>query len=278
MENTLPWVEKYRPDDFDDIVLDKYNRTILTNMLHEKTFSNVIFYRDMLNQGKNIEDSIIEADLICFINPNNPSGKILRSKYIADLIEKNPNKMFLVDESFIDYSEESSIFGTVKETSKNFIILKSLSKAYGVPGLRLGYAYTKNLNLYQYISDNLPIWGINSLAENFLEISLKYREDLKKSFERSKVDRQYLVANLEKIPFINKVFESHSSFVTFSIEDSFWSLNLRTYLINKFNIYLKEILINDDTSIKYFRVALTDMKGIDFFIDSLKKYLISKKI
>ena len=44
MENTLPWVEKYRPDDFDDIVLDKYNRTILTNMLNEKIFSNVIFY------------------------------------------------------------------------------------------------------------------------------------------------------------------------------------------------------------------------------------------
>jgi len=238
---------------------------------YKRVFPKLVIYKDMLDSSGSIEQAIKNSELICFINPNNPSGKILESKYLTNLIESHKEKFFLIDESFIDYSEESSIIKLVRKDVDNFIILKSLSKSYGVPGIRLGYAYTKNIKIYNYIIDNLPIWGMNSLAENFLELSLKYRNELKKSFDKSKQDRYYLVSRLKKVSFINNILDSQASFVTFSV-NNFWAKDLRKYLINNHNIYLKEIININNIGEKYFRVALTDVKGINFFVDSLEKY------
>ena len=112
---------------------------------------------------------------------------------------------------------------------------------------------------------------MNSLAENFLELSLKYRNELKKSFDKSKKDRYYLVSRLKKVSFINNILDSQASFVTFSV-NNFWANDLRKYLINNHNIYLKEIKNINNIGEKYFRAALTDVKGINFFVDSLEKY------
>ena len=101
--------------------------------------------------------------------------------------------------------------------------------------------YTKNRKFKEYIIHNLPIWNINSIAENFLELSLKYRSELHSSFQKAKKDREYLISKLRGISFITKIIDSHASFVTFLVEDEFWHEDLTNYLLESENLYLKEI-------------------------------------
>ena len=241
-------------------------------------FENINLYNDLFENNYDLDFAINISDLVCFVNPNNPSGKLFQTDFIFKKAKKNLNKIFIIDESFIDYSNENSIINLLNEDPlENIIVIKSLSKAYGVPGLS-GYVFTKNKEIYDFIIKNIPIWNMNSLAENFLEISLKYKSDLQNSFARAKADREYLVKKLENISFIEKIFESQASFVTFYVKDRFWSDNLSEYLLDSHNIYLKELSRIENSNGKYFRVALTDVKGIDHFINSLKMYLIDNKV
>ena len=121
MENTLPWVEKYRPDDFDDIVLDKYNRTILTNMLNEKTFSNVIFYgppgtgktTTIINLLKRYQELKNQKgkDLIIHLNASDERGiEVVRNKIQGFVDSKNlfntGHKFVILDE--VDYMTKNA--------------------------------------------------------------------------------------------------------------------------------------------------------------------------
>ena len=121
MENTLPWVEKYRPDDFDDIVLDKYNRTILTNMLNEKTFSNVIFYgppgtgktTTIINLLKKYQELKNQKgkDLIIHLNASDERGiEVVRNQIQGFVDSKNlfntGHKFVILDE--VDYMTKNA--------------------------------------------------------------------------------------------------------------------------------------------------------------------------
>ena len=121
MENTLPWVEKYRPDDFDDIVLDKYNRKILTNMLNEKTFSNVIFYgppgtgktTTIINLLKRYQELKNQKgkDLIIHLNASDERGiEVVRNQIQGFVDSKNlfntGHKFVILDE--VDYMTKNA--------------------------------------------------------------------------------------------------------------------------------------------------------------------------
>ncbi len=121
MENTLPWVEKYRPDDFDDIVLDKYNRTILINMLNEKTFSNVIFYgppgtgktTTIINLLKRYQELKNQKgkDLIIHLNASDERGiEVVRNQIQGFVDSKNlfntGHKFVILDE--VDYMTKNA--------------------------------------------------------------------------------------------------------------------------------------------------------------------------
>lgn len=244
---------------------------------YRRIFKNIIYYNDLLDLNYSLEDAIDSSSVVCIINPNNPSGKIYETEYIFSLVKKYNSKFFFIDESFIDYSDQKSIKVLLEKNSfENIAILKSLSKAHGVPGLRIGYLYTKNRKFKEYIIHNLPIWNINSIAENFLELSLKYRSELHSSFQKAKIDREYLISKLKDIFFVTKIIDSHASFVTFLVEDKFWHEDLTNYLLESENLYLKEINNIEGFRGRFFRVALTSIDYIDIFIQAMKNYSLSK--
>tara|TARA_B100000886_G_scaffold303860_1_gene234744 strand:+ start:17660 stop:19462 length:1803 start_codon:yes stop_codon:yes gene_type:complete len=252
---------------FPDITFGEYSRI----------FPDAIKYRDMFENGRTIEESIDQSDLIIIINPNNPSGSIHSTDKIYKWAKDNPKKYFLIDESFIEYSEEESILQNLEmEPRNNVIVLKSLSKSHGIPGIRLGFVYTQNEGFYKKIYQNLPIWNLNSFAENYMEIALKFRGELALSFQKAKKDRQNLEDLLNKINFVSKVYKSSGSFLTFRVDDRNISKSLRTYLITEHNIYLKQLTNEGLGESNFFRVALVSQPAIDKLIEALKEYLNSK--
>jgi histidinol-phosphate/aromatic aminotransferase/cobyric acid decarboxylase-like protein/CTP:phosphocholine cytidylyltransferase-like protein len=161
-----------------------------------------------------IERKAGDADVVVFVNPNNPTGSTLRTRDIADFAARNPATAVIVDESFLDFSGEPSIVAELGDGAlPNVLVIKSLSKSLGVPGLRTGVLLTSDPDLGARIREETPIWNLSSVAENFLEVMLKHRPALEHSFERTAADRDHLTKLLAASPLIDAVYPSGGDFL-----------------------------------------------------------------
>jgi histidinol-phosphate/aromatic aminotransferase/cobyric acid decarboxylase-like protein len=106
--------------------------------------------------------------------------------------------MLVVDESFIDFSsnrEQMTLEGDIARYP-NLAVLKSMSKAYGICGLRLGYMLAANAAFAETIRSEIPIWNVNGFAEMFLTMAPQYREDFELSCTQVRKDRDQFYLDL----------------------------------------------------------------------------------
>jgi threonine-phosphate decarboxylase len=134
---------------------------------------------------------------LCFIcNPNNPTGKIVQAELIIDAAEKNPQTLFIVDESYMPFHTRESEFSLVGVDMANIAVLRSFSKIYGLPGLRLGAIVCSDEKLIDKIEKKISPWSVNTLAQAAGEVLIK-------------ADTTETAKRLESIKndFLNKVFK-----------------------------------------------------------------------
>ena len=211
---------------------------------YERAFPRARSYPDRVGlDSREIEGHAREADVVVFVNPNNPTGSLLPSEWIYDYADRNPSKAVIVDESFIDFAEVPSLLGLLEQKPlDNVIVLKSLSKPLGIPGLRLGFAYSSNPAFNEFVRQGLPIWNCNSLAEHFLELILKHREALARSFAATAADREQLAAQLAEVPGIETVYPSAANFILVRLDErSRGRKSLATALLAHSSIYVKDV-------------------------------------
>ena len=130
-------------------------------------------YRLSLNK---LKETLNKVDTLIVISPDNPSGSHLKYGEVIELLDmaKEMDKQVIFDESFIDFANDSYtlINDDILNKYPNLIVIKSISKSYGVPGLRLGVLASGNYEYLDIINRNMPVWNINSFAEYFLQIFL----------------------------------------------------------------------------------------------------------
>ena len=240
---------------------------------YEKIFNNKEYYKDDgLFDFKKISNKIQNNDIIVFVNPNNPTGTFTKSENIYDLIKKHPKKLFIIDESFIDFSNSLSISEiSGSELLDNFLIIKSMSKSHGFPGVRIGYVYSNNLNLISDIKKSLPVWNFNSFAEYFLEIMLKYRNEFKISIDKTIYDRQEFIKNMKLQKWVNKVFDSSADFIL--VETDIKILNLVSILLHQDSIYIRDISTKFNDGKSYFRFAVRTSNENNLMISKINNHL-----
>ena len=113
-----------------------------------------------------VEALASEIDVLVVVNPNTPTGTTVRTQDVYELARLHPSTTVIVDESFIAFSAEPSIRERLEQSPlPNVIVITSLSKALGAPGLRLGYAYTCDQVVSEAIGSRLPIWNSSAPAE-----------------------------------------------------------------------------------------------------------------
>ena len=227
---------------------------------YDQLFSKTQKYYDKVGiKIDEIESKIDLSEVVVFVNPNNPTGSIISTKWIYETAKNNTDKLFIVDESFIEFSDEFSIVELLeKNTLENILVIRSMSKNYGLPGIRLGFIYTCNKLLYNKILSNIPIWNLNSVAEFYLEIILKNKIGLLESYEKTKHDREEYILGLKKIDLIDEVYQSGANFILFSVRSSNLSSNyILNFLIKEHNIFIKDVSEKINIQHKYFfRVAV----------------------
>lgn len=210
---------------------------------YNRVFPGAAVYRDDVGiDPDELERLAADREVVVIVNPNNPTGSLLPTHFIHELAAREPGKTFVVDESFVDFSGETPLVDLLEERPlRNVIVLKSLSKCLGVPGLRLGFAYSHDPEFGAFVRDHLPIWNLNSLAEHFLEVILKHRGSLAESFRLTIRDREAFAGQLSGLACVERVFESGANFLMLELAPTVDVDGLVDRLLAERDIYVKDV-------------------------------------
>ena len=222
------------------------------------------------------EDKDIEV--LTLINPDNPSGNYIRREDVLKLSEwcEKKNIRFVVDESFVDFVDEEEtttlLDAEILKANPNLIVVKSISKSYGVPGLRLGVLASSDEELIAEMKKDVAIWNINSFAEFYLQIYEKYAKDYAKAIEKFKQTRAAYIKDLQALSGL-RVLPTQANYVLCEVTSGVTSRNLAEDLLEE-NILIKDLSTKKGFDGKnYIRLAVRDEKDNAILVEALKRYL-----
>ena len=234
---------------------------------------------DFRYTGQDIIDYYANKDIanLLLINPDNPSGNFIPKDDIlkvADWCKLNQVR-FIVDESFVDFSEDyeicSMLDDTILESYPNMIVVKSISKSYGVPGLRLGIMASADEVLIKEAKKYVSIWNINSFAEFFMQIFTKYSKDYHKACGSFQAERADFLSKLCEIPFIH-VMPTQANFVLCEVKEPYSSMEIVKRMLREHNILLSACSAKKGLQGgKYLRIAIRGHQDNARLIEAFKQ-------
>ena len=243
-----------------------YNANIKYFIPQNKDFSYNI--NDLRTFSKNI-------DTLVLINPDNPSGNFIPKNDILSLLDefKTQNKKLILDESFIDFSndfEENTLLRQeIIQKYPNLILIKSISKSYGVPGLRLGIIACADTELINSIYKKMPVWNINSFGEFFLQILNKYIKAYKSACEKIIQNREILYKSLSDLKFVRPI-KSQANYILCEVLNPYNSELICKKMLDK-NILIKDCSTKIGFEGKqYIRIAVKSKDENEELISELK--------
>lgn len=185
------------------------------------------------------------ADNILIINPDNPSGNFIP---LADLLRmaawcEEKGIRLIIDESFVDFSigyeNNTLLHDSILETYPHLVVMKSISKSYGVPGIRLGILCSADTSIISRMKKMVSIWNINSFAEFFMQIFNKYEKDYKLACEKFIAEREDFEKKLKEISFL-RVMPSQANYFLCEILPPMNANTLVLTMLKRFNILTRD--------------------------------------
>lgn len=186
----------------------------------------------------------VNADVAVVVSPNNPTSIVVPKSDLIRLAERlsTNNCTLIIDESFLDFSENPEQISLEREISKykNIAIFKSMSKAYGICGLRIGYMLTANTEFADSVRRGIHIWNINGFAEEFLRMLPEYKTEFLKSCEKVRADRDSMYKKLLSITGMT-VYKPDANYIFCRLPDHVKSgPQIAKDLFIKHNILIKD--------------------------------------
>ncbi len=158
-----------------------------------------------------------ESKILFLCSPNNPTGNSFAKKEVEKLL-KQFNGIVVIDEAYIDFSKEESWLQRLEEFP-NLIITQTLSKAYGLAGIRLGVCYASK-EIIQVLNSIKPPYNINKLTQQKALFQLNDIEKVTDQIKKIKSERKRLAMALKKIPFVEKIYDSDANFLLIKVDDA----------------------------------------------------------
>lgn len=251
---------------------------------YRRCFSNCDF--EIIDNSKSEYDFDIckikkvcdKVNILCIVTPDNPSGKMMLKEQMFEVMEycKIKDIMLIVDESFADFADPDLKYTLINDEIlkdfPNLIVIKSISKSYGVPGLRLGILACGNQLLLKKIRSAMPIWNINSFGEYFLQTFNLFAKEYKNACEKIATERKWFITELSKIEKI-KVYDSQANYILVELSRS--SSEFCSKMLNRFNILVKDLSNKDYFYNRNFiRVAVRDRQDNIKFLQAIREVII----
>jgi len=211
------------------------------------------------------------------INPDNPSGNFIPKADVLRLAQWCEAKgiRLVVDESFVDFSVDyatnSLLSDEILETYPHMAVMKSISKSYGVPGLRLGVLASADKELIARIKKEVSIWNLNSFAEFFMQIYNKYEKDYQRACQKFIDERQRFEASLRTISFL-RVMPSQANYFLCEVLPPYTASEIVISMLKKHNILTRDCSgkpgLNPDK--QYMRIAVRNTEDNTRLVEGLK--------
>ena len=253
---------------FEEYPNRKSTNDIITFYPQNKNFSYEIKELQTFYENKNISSLLI-------VNPDNPSGNFIPPKELLTLAQwtKNKNIQLIIDESFVDFSDASTnntlLQDNILEEFTNLIVIKSISKSYGVPGIRLGVIASADTSLINFIKKDVSIWNINSFGEYYMQIFGKYESDYKLACQKFIQERERFYQQLTKISYL-RIIPSQANYFLCEVYSPYTSRSITELLLNKYNILIKDCSNKKGFNHKnYIRIAVRSKFDNDQLVSAL---------
>ena len=157
------------------------------------------------------------AKVLFLCSPNNPTGNSFNINVLSDLI-KDFKGVVVIDEAYIDFSSQKSLINLIGKY-ENLIITQTMSKAYGMAGIRLGMGISNN-KIINYINKIKPPYNVNTLTENKALKELNKIDEIKKNIDLVLNQRMLLLTSLEKLDFVEKIYKSDANFLLVKVDNA----------------------------------------------------------
>ncbi|WP_163716493.1 pyridoxal phosphate-dependent aminotransferase [Mangrovibacterium lignilyticum] len=217
-----------------------------------------------------IDEQSISSALI--INPGNPTGQFIHLVELKAFLKRMGHlKVILLDESFIDFSgiDQPSLMPFLDEYP-NVIVVRSMSKHCGVPGLRLGYCCTSNNEFNSVLKALLPVWNINTIAEYFLLMLPKTDREYQQSVTQVVKDVRLLYSKLKKLNGY-KIYPTGSNFILVRINFGISALELQMRLLEEYGLYVRDCSNKEGLDKYHIRVASQREANDDRLVQALQE-------
>jgi len=209
----------------------------------------------------------LRSDVVFICNPNNPTGLLFPD--LSTWIKRNPACLFVVDEAFIDFTANGETLIPLVEKSENLIILRSLTKTYAIPGLRLGYVAAQQDLIEQLMRIKQP-WTVNSMALSAGEFIFENYSDIQPPFAQLFSDKNTFVQELET----NDSISLHESETHFFLGKTIVrnAAQLKTFLVENHGLLIRDAGNFRGLTRQHFRLATLSPEKNQLMIKALEEW------
>lgn len=215
---------------------------------------------------------------LLIVNPDNPSGNFIDLDGLLQLAAwaQEQGIRLIIDESFVDFADTPAglLSSDLLLQFPSLCVMKSISKSYGVPGLRLGILASTDSELIQALRSDVAIWNINSFAEFYMQIFNKYEKDYRLACEKFRCERAIFLNELRTIPNL-RIFPSQANYFLCELTGNVTSAELALRLLTDFNILIKDCSTKKGfpSGRQFIRLAIRDRKDNSLLTSALAKCL-----
>lgn len=221
-----------------------------------------------------LENSLTGGEIVFLAHPNNPTGVTLDLEKTVSLIKRNKNSIFIIDEAYLSFCENAESF--IPHLLENMIVLRSLTKFYAVPGLRLGLAFTEE-KLAQKIRAHLPPWSVNTLAQAVGTRALQDTEYFNASRSNITKLRTDFSTSLSKITGL-KVFPSDANFLLLKITDQKFNADILFDKLIRKGFAIRNCANFAGLDNSYIRLAVRSQEDNNALLEALNEIMQSQTV
>ncbi|WP_207513939.1 pyridoxal phosphate-dependent aminotransferase [Longitalea luteola] len=216
----------------------------------------------------NIHSGLRTPEGLFFIcNPNNPTGHVFDG--LHELVKANPQTLFVIDEAFIEFTINVPSLLNLIHTCDNIIILRSMTKAFAIPGLRLGYIMAAASVIEQLMRYKMP-WSVNALAIEAGHFIFDHYTTSQLPLAQLFSDKEQLTGQLQQLSFT--IGHSHTHFFLAKMPVGTAPL-LKTYLVDEHGILIRDASNFRGLTNQHIRLATLSNEKNQLIIEAIKKWI-----
>lgn len=234
-------------------------------VIPQPTFSE---YADAYKGLANHAVEFHRHNIFWFCIPNNPTGYVMPKDDLISKIKSNSDDIFVIDESYAAYTKESIISLDEAVNYDNVLLLRSMTKDYGVPGLRLGYV-VGNSNLLSKVRENRMPWSVNALAIEAGHYLLEHQDEYHLPVEDLIAERRRVESRLHELGIATSPSDSHMLLCRLPLGKA---SELKGYLIANHGILIRDASNFQTLSPQHFRIAVQTEKENDELIKAISQW------